>query len=155
MFTPAAAHELVLTRLIDASPEVLYRCWTDPELMVRWFAPAPWSTPRAESDPRPGGRSLIVMADPEGNEFPNAGIYLEVVPNRRIVTTDAYTEGWVPSEKPFMTTIIEFTPEDGKTRYTATARHWSAEDKAAHEQMGFHEGWGQCADQLEALAKTL
>jgi uncharacterized protein YndB with AHSA1/START domain len=55
-----------------------------------------------------------------------------------------------------MVAIVTF--EDlggGKTRYRAVARHWSAEDKAAHEQMGFHEGWGIVADQLAALAATL
>ncbi len=54
-----------------------------------------------------------------------------------------------------MTVILTFEPEGGKTRYTAVVRHWSEEDKKKHEEMGFHQGWGQCADQLEALAKTL
>ena len=53
------------------------------------------------------------------------------------------------------TAIITFEDEGGKTRYTATVRHWSAEDKKTHEEMGFHPGWGQCADQLAALAKTI
>jgi uncharacterized protein YndB with AHSA1/START domain len=95
------------------------------------------------------------MRSPEGQEIPCPGTYLEIVPNRKLVFTDAYTGDWQPSGKPFMTAILTFEPEGGKTRYTARVRHWSAEDKAAHEQMGFHKGWGQCADQLEALAKTL
>ncbi len=147
--------ELVLTRLIDAPRQKLYRAWTDPELLVRWFAPKPWTTPRAELDVRPGGANLVVMADPEGNEFPYRGVYLEVVPNERLVVTDAYTTAWEPSEKPFMTAILTFEEEGGKTRYTARARHWTQADREAHEKMGFHEGWGQCADQLAALvAKT-
>ena len=96
------------------------------------------------------------MADPEGNEYPNPGVYLEIVPNRKIVFTDAYTEAWKPSAKPFMTATVEFEPlPDGRTRYTATARHWTPEDREAHEKMGFHQGWGTVATQLEALAKTL
>ena len=91
------------------------------------------------------------MRGPEGEEHPNRGVYLEVVPGRKLVTTDAFTEAWVPSEKPFMTAVLTFEPEDGKTRYTAIARHWSAEDKEAHEQMGFHDGWGKATDQMEAL----
>jgi uncharacterized protein YndB with AHSA1/START domain len=147
--------ELVLTRLIDAPRQKLYRAWTDPELLVQWFAPKPWTTPRAELDVRPGGANLVVMADPEGNEFPYRGVYLEVVPNERLVVTDAYTTAWEPSEKPFMTAILTFEEEGGKTRYTARARHWTQADREAHEKMGFHEGWGQCADQLAALvAKT-
>ncbi|RUT35040.1 polyketide cyclase [Arsenicitalea aurantiaca] len=152
---PAGDRELVLTRLIDASPDKLFRAWTDPELVVQWFAPQPWTTPRAELDVRPGGSNRITMADPDGNEFPNLGVYLEVVPNRRIVVTDAYVSAWQPSEKPFMTLILTFEEEAGKTRYTARVLHWSAEDRDAHEKMGFHEGWGQCTDQLEALVATL
>jgi uncharacterized protein YndB with AHSA1/START domain len=148
-------HELVLTRLIDAPRDKLFRCWTDAELLPKWFVPAPWTIAKAEVDPRPGGRSFIVMRDQDGNEYPNDGVYLEIVPNEKIAFTDAYTAGWVPSQKPFFTGIITFADEDGRTRYTARARHWRAEDKENHEKMGFHEGWGICADQLEALAKTL
>lgn len=146
-----AMHELVLTRLIDADPMDVYRCWTEPELMKQWFTPRPWTTPVIENDVRPGGTSYVLMRGPEGEEHPNRGVYLEVVPGRKLVTTDAFTEAWVPSEKPFMTAVLTFEPEDGKTRYTAIARHWSAEDKEAHEQMGFHDGWGKATDQMEAL----
>lgn len=148
-------YELSLTRLIDAPRDVLFRCWTEPELMKQWFVPRPWSLKHAEVDLRPGGRSLVVMADPEGNEYPNPGVYLEVVPGERLVFTDAYTEGWQPSDKPFMTGIISFADEGGQTRYTAVARHWTEEDMKRHEEMGFHQGWGQCADQLEELAKRI
>jgi uncharacterized protein YndB with AHSA1/START domain len=148
-------NDLVLTRLIDAPREKLFRAWTDPKLVTQWFAPRPWTTPRAELDVRPGGRCLVVMRSPEGEEFPNPGVYLEVVKNEKLVFTDAYTSAWVPSPKPFMTAIVTFEDEGGKTRYTARARHWTAEDKAAHEKMGFHEGWGICADQLAALVAKL
>lgn len=148
-------YELSLTRLIDASPDKLFRCWTDPALMKQWFAPRPYTTPVAEVDLRPGGASRIVMQSPEGQEIPCPGQYLEIVPNRKIVATDAFTGDWRPGGKPFMTMILTFEPEGGKTRYTAVVRHWSEEDKKKHEEMGFHQGWGQCADQLEALAKTL
>jgi hypothetical protein len=60
--------DLVLTRLIDASPEAVYRCWTDPALLLKWFAPKPWTTPRATLDVRPGGASMVVMADENGND---------------------------------------------------------------------------------------
>jgi uncharacterized protein YndB with AHSA1/START domain len=152
---PDNDRELVLTRLIDAPPEKLFRAWTEPELLKQWFAPKPWTTPHAELDVRPGGSCLVVMRSPEGQEFPNPGVYLEVVPNRRLVMTDAYVKAWEPSEKPFMTVIISFEPEGGKTRYTARARHWSVADREEHEKMGFHEGWGQCADQLADVAKRI
>jgi len=152
---PASDRELVLTRLIDAPREKLFRAWTDPALLRQWFAPLPWTTPVAELDVRPGGANLIVMRGPDGNEFPNRGVYLEIVENERLVFTDAYTTAWVPSEKPFMTVIVTFADEGGKTRYTALVRHWTVADREAHEKMGFHQGWGQCADQLAALVAKL
>lgn len=152
---PTSDRELVLTRIIDAPREKLFKAWTDPELLKQWFAPLPWTTPFAELDVRPGGASLFVMRDPDGNEFPNRGVYLEVVENERLVFTDAFTKAWEPSEKPFMTGIVTFEDVGGKTRYTARARHWTVADREAHEKMGFHEGWGQCTDQLAALVAKL
>ena len=147
--------DLVLTRLINAPRATVYRAWTEPELLKQWFAPAPWTTPHAVLDVRPGGACQITMRSPEGNDFPNSGVYLEVVPNEKLVFTDAYTRAWEPSEKPFMTVIVTLADESGQTRYTARARHWSDADRAQHEQMGFHEGWSQCASQLEQVAKAL
>jgi uncharacterized protein YndB with AHSA1/START domain len=147
--------DLVLTRIIDAPPEKVYRAWTEPELLKQWFAPLPYTTPAVEIDVRAGGSSMIVMRSPEGVDMPNPGVYLEVVPNERIVATDAYTSAWEPSAKPFMTLILTFENQDGKTKYTAVARHWTVEDREAHEKMGFHVGWGICTDQLAALAAKL
>lgn len=147
--------ELVLTRIFDVSPEKVYRAWTEPELLKQWFAPLPWTTPRAEIDVRPGGANLIVMRSPEGEDFPNHGVYLDVVKNERLVFTDAYTRAWEPSEQPFMTVVLTFEDLGGKTRYTARVLHWTVADRERHEQMGFHEGWGQCADQLAELLKRI
>jgi uncharacterized protein YndB with AHSA1/START domain len=144
-----------LNRIIDAPRENVYRAWTEPELLKQWFAPQPWTTPVAELDVRPGGANLIVMRSPEGEEYPNRGVYLEVVKNQRIVFTDAYTQPWTPSDKPFMTVVITLEDEGGKTRYTAHVRHWVAADRIAHEEMGFHEGWGQATDQLAKVAAAL
>ena len=107
-------------------------------------------------DVRPGGASCITMQSPDGQEFPNPGIYLEVVPNERLVFTDAFTSAWVPSEKPFMTGILTFEDAgNGRTNYTARVRHWTVADRDAHEKMGFHEGWGIATSQLEALAQRI
>lgn len=152
---PSVNRELTLTRIIDAPREKVFKAWTDPELLKQWFAPLPYTTPIAELDVRPGGANLIVMRGPDGNDMPNRGVYLEVVENERLVFTDAYTKAWEPSEKPFMTVILSFEDAGGKTKYTARVRHWTAADREAHEQMGFHQGWGACADQLAAVAQRL
>ncbi|KAA3510178.1 SRPBCC family protein [Agrobacterium rosae] len=150
------AHDLVLIREFDAPREKLYEAWTDPKLLKQWFCPKPWGVSHAELDLRSGGASLIVMAGPNGEVVENRGVYLEVVANEKLVFTDAYTSAWVPAEKPFMTGIVLFEDMgDGRTKYTAIARHWTAEDKTAHEAMGFHEGWGMAADQLATLVATL
>lgn len=152
----SAQHELVLTRIIDAPPSKVYRCWTEPELLKQWFAPRPWTTPDAKMDVRPGGASVVTMRSPEGQDMPNPGVYLAVEKDKRIVFTDAFSADWRPAGQPFM--VAEITFEDaggGKTKYTARAMHWNEETKQQHEKMGFHEGWGQCATQLEEVAKTL
>ena len=148
--------ELTLKRVMNASPDKLFRCWTEPELMKQWFTPRPWITPVIETDVRTGGSSYVLMRGPNGEEFPNRGVYLEVIPNKKIVFTDAFTQAWEPSEKPFMVATVTFEDAgNGRTSYTAVARHWTVADRETHEQMGFHDGWGKAADQLEALAKTL
>jgi uncharacterized protein YndB with AHSA1/START domain len=153
MTTPA--HELTLVRHMDVPRHKVWRCWTEPALITRWFTPPPWKTVAAEMDLRSGGSTNVTMEGPDGQRVENPGVYLDVVPNEKLVFTDAFTSAWVPSAKPFMVGIIELSDEDGGTRYVARALHWTAEDKETHEKMGFHEGWGVAADQLEALAKTL
>ena len=154
--TPGSDRELLLTRVLNAPREKVYRAWTDPQLITQWFTPPPFVTVHAETDVRPGGASLVVMRGPDGTEYPNRGVYLEVVPNERLVFTDAYTCAWQPSEKPFMTVILTFEDAgDGKTRYTARVRHWTVDDREAHEKMGYHTGWGQATAQLEALAQRI
>ncbi|SEP71105.1 Uncharacterized conserved protein YndB, AHSA1/START domain [Devosia sp. YR412] len=148
--------DLVLTRVLNAPSHKVYQCWTQPELITQWFAPKPWSTPKAQIDLRVGGGSVITMADEAGNEYPNPGQYLEIVPNEKLVFTDAFIGDWAPSEKPFFTAVLTFEDAgEGKTKYTAIARHWTAEDAENHKKMGFHEGWGLCAGQLEELAARI
>ena len=151
-----ADRELVLTRLLNAPREKLFRCWTEPALITQWFTPPPYTTVAAEVDLRPGGSNVITMQSPEGQKIPHHGVYLEVVPNERLVFTDAFTSAWEPSEKPFMTGILTFEDAGaGRTRYTARVRHWTAADCETHAKMGFHEGWGIATGQLEALAQRL
>src|SRR5688572_19791442 len=92
--TKTLDRELVLTALIDAPREKLFRAWTEPALIKQWFAPLPWTTPHAEMDVRPGGATFMVMRGPDGQEFPVPGTILEVVKNEKLVFTDAYTKAW-------------------------------------------------------------
>ncbi|HEU6442797.1 MAG TPA: SRPBCC family protein [Microvirga sp.] len=151
MTNDTAAHELSVTRLIDASPETVYRVWT--ERTAEWWAPRPYTTPEVHMDLRPGGRCLMAMRAPDGTDLPRQeGVFLEVLPNRKLVFTDAFRAGWIPQD-PFMVVIVTFEPEGSGTRYTAHVRHWNEETLKRHEAMGFHEGWGTVAGQLAALAE--
>jgi uncharacterized protein YndB with AHSA1/START domain len=147
----SAEHELSVTRLIDAPVDLVWRIAT--ERLAEWWCPRPWTTEIVEQDWHPGGRSAMIMRGPDGEEHPMEGVFLEVTPGRRFVFTDAFKAGWIP-QTAFMVGWFEFADEGGQTRYTAGARHWTAEAKAQHEAMGFVEGWGKVAEQLAALAEA-
>jgi uncharacterized protein YndB with AHSA1/START domain len=89
------------------------------------------------------------MRSPEGQLYPNVCCYLEVVPNQRLVWTDALLPGYRPSPEPFFTAVVLFEADGkGGTKYTATAIHRDEDGRKKHEAMGFHEGWGQVFDQM-------
>lgn len=149
-------NDLTLTRLLRAPPAAVWRCWTEPALLEQWFAPKPVVTRDVVIDLRPGGAFATTMDVPDHGTQSGEGCFLEIIPERRLVWTDMLSSGFRPVEDCFgFTAILTFAPEDGGTRYTATAMHRSAEISRQHEEMGFHTGWGVAADQLEALARTL
>jgi uncharacterized protein YndB with AHSA1/START domain len=151
--------DLVLERTVDVPSDLVWAAWTEPEHIKKWFTPAPWSTVDARVDLRPGGVFYTVMRSPEGQEFPNTGCILEVVPGRRLVWTTVMTAGFRPAlgrtgpgGAPLdFTAVIALEPDGRRTRYTATVIHGNEEDRKKHEQMGFHNGWGAALDQLVSL----
>jgi uncharacterized protein YndB with AHSA1/START domain len=157
-FTPNPDLDLVLERTIPVSPERVWAAWTQPELMVQWFTPAPWKTVSCDVELRPGGRFYITMESPEGEQFPNNGCILQAIPNRLLVWTSVMGEGFrpvVPSngagDLPFTATVSLESVANGRTRYTASVIHADVEGRTRHAEMGFHEGWGAALDQLVSL----
>lgn len=155
--------DLVLERMLDAPPALLWRAWTDPEHIKQWWAPRPYQTPEVEIDLRPGGIFYTRMTGPDGFDFKGTSCILEAVENERIVWTSALEPGYRPRDKDpedcggFPFTAIH-TFEDaggGKTRYRAVVLHRNAADRDAHEAMGFQEGWGTCAEQMAEVAREL
>ena len=148
--TKENGYELTVSRRIDAPPATVWKMMT--ERQAEWWCPAPWQAEIVEQDWRAGGRSAMVFRGPEGEEMPQEGVFLEVTPGKRFVTTDALTVAHMPSG-PFMIGTWEIEPDGDGTLYKASARHWTEEAMKQHEKMGFVEGWGACADQLKALAE--
>jgi uncharacterized protein YndB with AHSA1/START domain len=142
---------LSVTSYIAAPPDKVWHALT--QRQEAWFCPRPWTVEIVEQDWRPGGRAAMIMRGPNGEAMPNEGVYLEVVPGRRYVVTDAFTTGWVPAG-PFMVGIWEIAPEGEGTRYTGSARHWTDEACEQHRAMGFEAGWAVCAQQLKALCEA-
>ncbi|MCH8619275.1 SRPBCC family protein [Undibacterium sp. TS12] len=147
--------DLVLERIVDIPPALVWAAWTTPAHILEWFTPAPWKTVDCEIDLRPGGIFRTVMRSPEGMDHDNVGCYLEVVPGKKLVFTDALGPGFRPTGNSFMTATITFEPHEAGTKYTAVVLHKSVEDRKKHEEMGFHHGWGTALDQLVAHMKGI
>jgi len=156
--------DLVLERTLDAPVALVWKAYTDPEHLKQWFAPKPYEISECELDLRPGGIFRIRMVGPDGFDtgHGNPGCVLEVAEGRKLVWTSALGPGYRPNEagegcESFpMTAIATFADAgNGKTAYKAIALHRNMADKETHEKMGFHEGWGTVAGQLEEYAKTL
>lgn len=147
--------DLVLERVVEVPPKLVWRAWTEPELLKQWFTPRPWRTVECEIDLRPGGVFRTLMRGPEGEEGGDTGCYLEVEEGRRLTWTGALMPGFRPATvgagEPVFTAIITMEPHGEGTKYTAVAMHLDEAGREAHEAMGFHEGWGAALDQLVEL----
>jgi len=152
--------DLVLERVVDVSPELVFKAWTTPKHLMPWFCPKPYRTVECEIDLKPGGKFFTQMVDPDGKTLPAApGCYLEIVPNRKLVWTTALGPGYRPHDPAaapwFFTAVLTFEPHgNGGCKYTATALHATKENAGAHERMGFSQGWGKVLEQLVEYMKT-
>jgi len=158
------SNDLVLERTLNAPRELVWRAWTDPKLLKQWFAPKPYEISELEMDLSPGGIFRIRMVGPDGFDtgHGSAGCVLEVVDGEKLVWTSALGPQYRPAEmgegcESFpMTAVVTFADAgNGKTLYRAVALHRNAADRDVHQKMGFDEGWGKCAEQLEELAQGL
>ncbi|MDQ2067580.1 SRPBCC family protein [Xinfangfangia sp. CPCC 101601] len=147
--------DLSFTRSLAVPRALIWECWTEPRHIPHFFIPKPHKITAVDIDLCVGGR-FNTSFDVDGHVMDNKGVYLEVVPGEKLVFTDSYTEGWKPAADPFMTAILLLQDgADGGTTYTAIARHRSPDARASHEKMGFYDGWGTVASQLETYAKGL
>ena len=154
--------DLTLKRTIDAPRALIWKAWTDPEHVKKWWAPRPWTTTEVDMELRPGGIFRTVMRSPEGQDFPHAGCFLEIVENEKIVWTSALLPGYRPApavdtggcDMPF-TAILTLAERAGKTDYVVRVLHKDEAGRKAHEEMGFNQGWNTCLDQLIEVVMRL
>ena len=162
-YQPDAKLDLTFERIVDVPRALVWRAWTEPALLMPWFCPLPWKTIDCEIDLRPGGTFHTTMQSPEGQNYPNVGCYLEVIPQTKLVWTNALLPGFRPSapsptcgadDVSFMfTAMIELADHAGGTRYTATVIHADEAGSQKHAAMGFEGGWGTALEQLVAMVK--
>ena len=157
--------DLVLERTIDAPLELVWQAYTNPDHLKKWFAPRPYEITECELDPRPGGIFRIRMVGPDGFDTGHGtpGCVLEAVEGKKLSWTSVLSPGFRPNELAAegceslaMTAVVTFEDlGNGKTAYKAVAMHKDEADREKHEAMGFQEGWGTVAGQLEEYAASL
>lgn len=146
--------DLKLERTVSAPVHLVWKAITDPSHLRKWFVPRPWTITEGDIELYPGGAFIFTMQSPEGEVFPSTGCVLEVIPEARFAWTDALKPGFRPSEEPFFSAVITLEPIPGGTKYTAFAKHKDTAIRTKHAEMGFHDGWGTCFDQLVELLET-
>ena len=159
--TPPQTKEgaLVIERVFNAPRELVWKAWTEPEQVMKWWGPKDFTTPTARIDFRLGGKSLNCMLAPDGKEYWSTGVYKEIVPPERFVTTDSFSDKdgnvvhgsvyGMPEDMP-MEMLLTVTFEDiggGKTKMTLVH-----EGLPAGEMLGgANQGWNESFDKLDAL----
>lgn len=152
---PTEKSDLFIARTIQAPPATVWKAWSTPEHLAKWWIPAPIECRVVKLDLRPGGGFETRMREGDGEFQPHLeACFLEVVPEARLVFTTVLTEGWQPAE-PWLglTAIMTFEAEGSATRYSARVLHKTVADAQKHEDMGFQEGWGTTIDQLARLVE--
>ncbi|GAB4368087.1 MAG: hypothetical protein Kow00121_06910 [Elainellaceae cyanobacterium] len=145
--------EIVITRVFNAPRELVFKAWTEPKHIEHWWGPKGFTTRVTELDLRPGGQSRYVMIGPDGTEYPVKGVFREIVPPERIVSTDEFDEGFeqvtdVDLPQGIVMTVL-FEEFDGKTKLTLQIVHATVDDRRKHEEMGVVAGWNSSFDCLD------
>ena len=149
--TLPADDQILIVREFDAPRELVFRAWTEPDLVRRWWHAGRGEMTVCEIDLRPGGRWRYVMVTPDGTEVAFHGEYREVVPGERIVQTEIYD----PFPDAAAVNTLEFEDLDGRTRVTMLVQHRLKEHRDAHVESGMEDGLQDALDLLESVAQSL
>ncbi len=152
--------DLVLERTVDVPRELVWKAWTTPEHLKKWFCPKPWQTTKCTIDLRVGGLFHTTMQGPEGDTHGGNGCYLEIIENERLTWTSALEADFRPNAiandciNDHFTATVLLENHKGGTKYTVIARHTTEETCKAHNERGFEAGWGTALEQMVELIKN-
>jgi uncharacterized protein YndB with AHSA1/START domain len=146
--------QILITREFDAPKHLVYKAWTTPELIKRWWSGDHGTVTSAEVDLRVGGRWRYVMAANSGFEVAFHGEYREIVTNELIVATEVF-EGMPGAEEAAVVTTNTFTEKSGRTTLTVLAQHSSSEIRDMVISSGMEAGMQEQMDRLEQVAVSL
>jgi uncharacterized protein YndB with AHSA1/START domain len=147
--------EIVITRIFDASRDLVWRAWTEPEHFKRWWGPKDYTCPFCEMDFRVGGKYLNCMRSPEGRDYWSTGVYLEIIPVERLVFTDCFADeqGNVVSATYYglstdfpLEMLVTVTLEEWEGKTKLTLKHTNL--PAGGEGEGAQQGWSESFDKL-------
>ncbi len=145
----SSAWELLISRVLDAPRALVFKAWTEPARLVRWWGPQGFKTPSCKMDVRPGGAFRICMRSPEGTDHWVQGVFREVVEPESL----AFTWAWEDAEgKPGHETVVRvnFNEQAGKTRLIVHQGAFESESaRAAHES-----GWSGSLDRLDEYLRA-
>jgi uncharacterized protein YndB with AHSA1/START domain len=145
--------QILITREFNAPAQLVYRAWTTPELIKRWWSGNHGRVTTADVDLRVGGAWRWVMVTDDGFEVAFHGEYRELIPNERIVYTEVY-EGFPEADASALNTMT-FTQQDGRTTLAILVQHTSQEHRDAHINSGMEAGMQESMDLLEQAAISL
>ena len=138
--------EVVMTRVFNSPRRLVFDALTKPELLRRWFGPRGWSLVVCEADLKVGGAWRWVLRGPDGRDMGMRGVYQEITPPERLVSTESFDD--YPGES--LNTLI-LSEEDGKTTFTITVRYQSQEIRDAVIKSGMEHGAAECYDKLAEM----
>jgi uncharacterized protein YndB with AHSA1/START domain len=148
------ARQIVIERIVDAPPALVFQCWTDPKHLAAWWAPHGFTNPVCELDPRIGGTWRIVMRASDGTEYPCHGVYQEIVPSERLVFTNIATDA---TGKPVLDglTTVTFAEAGDKTKMTVRTGGIALVDYAVKYLEGMEIGWTESLERLDTQVATV
>jgi uncharacterized protein YndB with AHSA1/START domain len=150
--------DLVFERFIDAPKHLVWEALTKPEHLKEWYMPKAWGTvSNCELEVRPGGMFSIDIATGDGQEFPNLGCFLEVVPMERLSWTSMLFPGYRPAvfDDVPITAIVTMESVGSGTRYVFTALHRDEADLEKNKTSGWHQGTEIALDQFVEHVKSM